>query len=97
MKTKLFVYIVACALIGTAVGCALLPPEDGNPSTTQPSTQPADDGGVVFDINSPALDGAAAMVPYGAVVLLLARLFFLERQKRDAKTRAKERTNPTVE
>jgi hypothetical protein len=97
MKSKhLTLYLAACLLIGTAIGCALLPPEDGNPSTTQPSTQPVDQPASI-DINSPAFDAAAALVPYGAIGLLILRLFFLERQKRDAKTRAKERTNPTVE
>jgi hypothetical protein len=94
MKTKLFVYILACGLIGTAIGCAMLEPVDGNGSTTQPSTQPVEPS---IDINSPAFDAAAALVPYGAIGLLILRLFFLERQKRDRKTRDKERTNPTVE
>ncbi len=86
MKTKLFVYIVACALIGTAVGCALLPPEDGNPSTTQPSTQPAEQS---LTIDNPAFDAIAVAVPYGVPALLLLRLIFLEKQKYDAKKRAK--------
>jgi hypothetical protein len=98
-RPTLILYIVLCFTAGLAVGCALAPVDpNGSTATTQESTtQPAEDGGFTFDIFNPALDGAAAVVPYGAVGLLLVRLFFLERQKRDRKTRDKERTNPTVE
>jgi hypothetical protein len=93
-RNTLILYIVLCFTAGLAVGCAMLEPVDGNGSTTQPSTQPVEPS---IDINSPAFDAAAALVPYGAIGLLILRLFFLERQKRDRKTRDKERTNPTVE
>jgi hypothetical protein len=89
-RPTLILYIVLCFTAGLAVGCAMLP-VDGDPATTQPSTQPADAGPNLRDIEDPSYDFMAVLIatsflgaagiPVGKAGLEALRAFFRARKQ----------------
>jgi hypothetical protein len=90
-RPTLILYIVLCFTTGLAVGCAMLEPVDDNGSTTQPSTQPADAGPNLRDIEDPSYDFMAVLIatsflgaagiPVGKAGLEALRAFFRARKQ----------------
>jgi hypothetical protein len=92
-RPTLILYIVLCFTAGLAVGCAMLEPVDGNPATTQPSTQPYEANGPnLLDPDDTSWDFiamllatsflGAAGIPVGKAGLTAVRAFLHARQKK---------------